>query len=128
MLGAGGNEFTVRVSQVELYSEELKDLLSADDDNRKLKIFDDPQHKGCVIQNVEEVLVSSATDVIRIMQTGSMRRRIGATILNPNSRYVCVCVCVCVCVHARRAAPRSCTQTQNQLPHHRLPPAWPVTP
>ena len=78
----------MRVSQVELYNEELKDLLSPDDDLRKLKIFDDPMHKGCVIQNVEEVLVTNAADVIRIMQTGSIKRRIAVTQLNHNSRCV----------------------------------------
>ena len=86
ILGTGNNEYTVRVSQVELYNEELKDLLSPDDDPRKLRIFEDAQHKGCVIQNVEEVLVTNAADVIRIMQTGANKRRSAATQLNQNSR------------------------------------------
>jgi len=86
ILGTGNNEYTVRVSQVELYNEELKDLLSPDDDLRKLRIFEDAQHKGCVIQNVEEVLVTNAADVIRIMQTGANKRRSAATQLNQNSR------------------------------------------
>ena len=103
ILSGGGNEFTVRVSQVELYNEELKDLLSPEDDNRKLRIFDDPQHKGCVIQNVEEVLVSNATDVIRIMQTGSNRRRNAVTQLNPNSsRSHCVST---ITVHIKESTP-----------------------
>lgn len=85
------------MSQVELYNEEVRDLLSADDDNRKLKIFDDPKAKGCVIQGVEEVLVNNARDVIQIMQQGSNKRRVAATAMNPNSsRSHCV---FCVTVH-----------------------------
>ncbi|KAK6094660.1 Kinesin- motor protein [Batrachochytrium dendrobatidis] len=74
-------EYSVRVSFIELYNEEINDLLSPEDDNRKLKIFDD--RKGStLIQGLEEILVKNAADVISILQTGSNRRQKAATKLN----------------------------------------------
>lgn len=40
------SEFTVRVSFLELYNEELCDLLSAENSS-KLRIFDDAARKAC---------------------------------------------------------------------------------
>jgi kinesin family member 11 len=53
-------EYSVRVSFTELYNEDLMDLLSADNDNRKLKLFEDLQRKGSVvIQGLVSNLISS---------------------------------------------------------------------
>jgi kinesin family protein 11 len=69
-------EYSFKVSYVELYNEELKDLLSSDDDHRKLRIYDDAKSKGSVvIQGLEEVLVKSASDVIAILQKGAKKRQ-----------------------------------------------------
>jgi len=84
LLDRQGSEYTVRVSQVELYNEELKDLLSSEDDFQKLRIFDD-QKTGCVIHGVVEDLVKNAGDVIKVMQKGTSKRRVAATLLNQNS-------------------------------------------
>jgi kinesin family member 11 len=76
-------EYSVRVSYMELYNEELKDLLSAEDDMRKLKIYEDLNRKGSVvIQGLEEILVNNAADVIQILQRGSMKRQIASTKMN----------------------------------------------
>ena len=40
-------EFSVRVSFLELYNEELFDLLSSVEDNSKLRIFEDSSRKVC---------------------------------------------------------------------------------
>ncbi|KAH6572283.1 hypothetical protein BASA62_003497 [Batrachochytrium salamandrivorans] len=74
-------EYSVRVSFIELYNEEIKDLLTPDDDSRKLKIFDD-RRGSTLIQGLEEILVKNAVDVISILQTGSNRRQKAATKLN----------------------------------------------
>lgn len=42
-------EYSVRISFTELYNEEIKDLLSPDSDNRKLKLFDDINRKGSIV-------------------------------------------------------------------------------
>ena len=41
-------EFSVRVSFLELYNEELFDLLSSVEDNSKLRIFEDSSRKVCL--------------------------------------------------------------------------------
>ena len=98
-LEADTAEWSVRVSVcsylinkaqfIELYNEELKDLLSADDDFRKLRVFEDLSRKGSiVIQGLEEILVKSAEDVMAILQKGSNKKQIAATKLNEVSRSV----------------------------------------
>lgn len=82
------NEYSVRVSYLELYNEELKDLLSPENDHRKLKIYEDLNRKGSVVvQGSEEILVKNAADVISILQRGSLKRQIAATKMNDTSRY-----------------------------------------
>ncbi|KAI8893164.1 P-loop containing nucleoside triphosphate hydrolase protein [Globomyces pollinis-pini] len=77
------SEFTVRVSFLELYNEELKDLLAVDEDCKKLKLYEDLNRKGSVVINgVEETLVKSAADVITILQIGSKKRQTAATKMN----------------------------------------------
>jgi kinesin family protein 11 len=77
-------EYSVRVSYLELYNEELKDLLAVSGfEGRKLKLFEDLARKGSiVVQGAEEILVKCAQDVISILQTGSMKRQIAATKMN----------------------------------------------
>lgn len=77
------NEFTVRVSFLELYNEDTYDLLSPMDDTSKLKIFEDSQKKGSVIVGgLEEIIVQSKAEIYDILQRGSAKRRTAATLLN----------------------------------------------
>jgi kinesin family protein 11 len=82
------SEFSVRVSFIELYNEELKDLLSAEDDFGKLRVYEDLNRKGSVIiQGLEEIVVKNVADVIAILQKGSNKKQIAATKMNDASRY-----------------------------------------
>jgi kinesin family member 11 len=77
-------ENCVRCSFIELYNEELRDLLSADE-GAKLKIFDDNSRKGhatTVVQGVEERHITNAADGIKRLQEGSIRRQVAATKCN----------------------------------------------
>ncbi|KAI7958325.1 hypothetical protein MJO29_006542 [Puccinia striiformis f. sp. tritici] len=96
-------EFGVKVSFVELYNEELRDLnyLESSTNNESnnppsgstnLKIFEDSNNKkgatggsGVYIQNLTETAISSATDGIKILTLGSSRRQIAATKCNEQS-------------------------------------------
>ncbi|XP_050689036.1 kinesin-like protein KIF11-B [Eriocheir sinensis] len=79
-------EFTMRVSFLELYNEELFDLLSAHDDMSKLRLYEDSSKKGsCIIHGLEEVLVRSKSDVYSIMEKGSTKRQTAATLMNAHS-------------------------------------------
>ncbi|KAG8231241.1 hypothetical protein J437_LFUL005915 [Ladona fulva] len=81
-----GVEFTVRVSFLEIYNEELIDLLSSNDDATKIRIFEDVTKKGSVIlQGLEEITVHDKNDVYQILTKGSMKRQTAATLMNAHS-------------------------------------------
>lgn len=83
-LDVDGAEHCVRCSFIELYNEELRDLLTPDE-NAKLKIFDDLSKKGhatTVVQGVEERHITCAADGIKRLQEGSLRRQVAATKCN----------------------------------------------
>ena len=80
------NEHTVRVSFLELYNEELYDLLSAIDDTTKLKIFEDATRKGSIIVGgLEEITVHSKAEIYEILRKGSAKRQTAATLMNAHS-------------------------------------------
>jgi len=83
-LDAEGSEYSVKVSFIELYNEELRDLLSADDD-KKVKLYE--ENKKVVIQGMEEGLVMSAEDGVNRLRIGNHRRQVAATKCNDLSRY-----------------------------------------
>lgn len=81
-------EYSVRVSFIEIYNEELKDLLGveAPEDSRKLRIFDEQGKKGSVIiSGLEEASVTNIKDVIELLKRGSNKRRIASTNMNDKS-------------------------------------------
>ncbi|XP_053957027.1 kinesin-like protein Klp61F [Anastrepha ludens] len=78
-------EFSMRISYLELYNEELCDLLSSDD-SVKIRIFDDSTKKGSVIiQGLEEIPVHSKDDVYKLLEKGKERRRTATTLMNAQS-------------------------------------------
>ncbi|KAJ5096421.1 hypothetical protein NUU61_005777 [Penicillium alfredii] len=77
-------ESMVKCSFIELYNEELRDLLSADD-NTKLKIFENEKkgHSGStMVQGMEETYINSASSGIKLLQSGSHKRQVAATKCN----------------------------------------------
>ncbi|KAJ5734020.1 hypothetical protein N7493_002806 [Penicillium malachiteum] len=74
---------TVKCSFIELYNEELRDLLAVDD-STKLKIFEN-EKKGqpsTVVQGMEETYIHSASSGIKLLQDGSLKRQVAATKCN----------------------------------------------
>ncbi|CZT13544.1 related to chromosome-associated kinesin KIF4 [Rhynchosporium agropyri] len=74
----------VKCSFIELYNEELRDLISADE-NTKLKIYDDTSKKGhasTLVQGMEESHIKSAAEGVKLLQAGSHRRQVAATKCN----------------------------------------------
>ncbi|KAJ2561405.1 hypothetical protein GGH12_004031 [Coemansia sp. RSA 1822] len=87
-------EYYVHVSYVELYNEELRDLLAGTDHagdtngfvpSGNLRVYESGTDKGVVIQGLEEKLVTSAKDAVALMQAGAMRRKVAATRCNDTS-------------------------------------------
>ncbi|KAI8142265.1 kinesin motor domain-containing protein, partial [Fennellomyces sp. T-0311] len=83
-------EYSCKVSLIELYNEELRDLLN-NDDTRTLRIFEDQNGSGVIVQGMEESIVSTAAEALSIMQEGSKNRSIAFTKCNEkSSRSHCI--------------------------------------
>ncbi|KAI0409998.1 P-loop containing nucleoside triphosphate hydrolase protein [Xylaria palmicola] len=79
-----GTESFVKCSFIELYNEELRDLMSVDE-SVKLKIFDDASRKGhatTLVQGMEEAHIRNAAEGIKLLQEGSLKRQVAATKCN----------------------------------------------
>ncbi|XP_067466910.1 kinesin-like protein KIF11 isoform X2 [Thunnus thynnus] len=86
-LSENGTEFSVKVSLLEIYNEELFDLLSPSEDvNERLQLFDDPRNKrGVVVKGLEEVTVHNKDEVYQILERGAAKRRTASTLMNAYS-------------------------------------------
>ncbi|KAK9240186.1 P-loop containing nucleoside triphosphate hydrolase protein [Lipomyces kononenkoae] len=80
-LEAEQSEYSVKCSFIELYNEELRDLISKDDD-RKVKIYEDTNKKGIIIQGMEESYIKHPGEGLKILQDGSHKRQVAATKCN----------------------------------------------
>lgn len=77
-------ENSVKVSFIELYNEELRDLLSRDD-SVKLKIYEENSKRGSVstvVQGMEESHITSASKGLQLLKSGSHKRQVAATKCN----------------------------------------------
>ncbi|CAL8258989.1 unnamed protein product [Lota lota] len=86
-LSENNTEFSVKVSLMEIYNEELFDLLSPNDDiTERLQLFDDPRNKrGVVVKGLEEVVVHNKDEVYQILKRGSAKRKTASTLMNAYS-------------------------------------------
>ncbi|XP_060698368.1 kinesin-like protein KIF11 [Hemiscyllium ocellatum] len=86
-LATQGAEFSVKVSLLEIYNEELFDLLSPISDvSERLQMFDDPRNKrGVIIKGLEEISVHNKDEVYQILERGAAKRTTAATLMNAYS-------------------------------------------
>ncbi|XP_053306249.1 kinesin-like protein KIF11 isoform X2 [Spea bombifrons] len=86
-LSENGTEFSVKVSLLEIYNEELFDLLSPSPDvGERLQMFDDPRNKrGVIIKGLEEVTVHNKDEVYHILERGAAKRTTASTLMNAYS-------------------------------------------
>lgn len=81
-LGKDKDDTSVKCSFIELYNEELRDLLSVDE-SQKVKIYDAANGKGgVVVQGMEETYIMSAKQGVALLQDGSHKRQVAATKCN----------------------------------------------
>ncbi|KAK4879222.1 hypothetical protein RN001_007368 [Aquatica leii] len=79
-------QYTVRCSYLEIYNEDLRDLLSIDEEQGRLRIYDDQRNKGGVIvQGIEEVTVHNTFSAMQLLQKGQERRHTASTQMNERS-------------------------------------------
>ena len=73
-------DFLVKISIIEIYMEELRDLLNIKD-KRKLKIRNS-NSRGVFVENLTEVYVSSPEEVYKYIRIGNKNRSVGKTNMN----------------------------------------------
>lgn len=79
---APDREFLFRMSYLEVYNEQVKDLLSAEP--TQIKIQFDPK-QGTVLSGVKEQVVLSAQQVIALIRAGEAQRHVSSTDMNEKS-------------------------------------------
>lgn len=92
ILEAQNAEYNMKVTFLELYNEEITDLLALEecskfiDDKTKKPIALMEDGKGGVfVRGLEEEIVCSANEIYKILEQGSAKRRTAETLLNKQS-------------------------------------------
>ncbi|GAM28280.1 hypothetical protein SAMD00019534_114560 [Acytostelium subglobosum LB1] len=82
------HEYSTRVSYMEIYNEELKDLLVSGNNNNnkktKLKIHEDGD-RSIYVGGLREEQVTSVEQVTNILKSGEEKRHVGTTNMNESS-------------------------------------------
>ncbi|NWH73659.1 KIF27 protein, partial [Piaya cayana] len=78
------SDFCVKVSYIEVYKEDLRDLLELDTSVKELHIRED-EKGNTVIVGAKEVEVECADEVISLLESGNAARHTGTTQMNEHS-------------------------------------------
>uniref|UniRef100_A0A0A9CGW9 Kinesin motor domain-containing protein n=1 Tax=Arundo donax TaxID=35708 RepID=A0A0A9CGW9_ARUDO len=77
--------YEVGVQMVEIYNEQVRDLLSNDIAQKRLGIWSTSQPNGLVVPDASLHPVKSTSDVLDLMEIGQANRAVGSTALNERS-------------------------------------------
>ncbi|KAL0333495.1 UNVERIFIED_CONTAM: Kinesin-like protein KIN-5C [Sesamum angustifolium] len=86
-------EYSVKVTFLELYNEEITDLLAPeelskvaleDKQKKQLPLMEDGKG-GVLVRGLEEEIVTSASEIFTLLERGSAKRRTAETLLNKQS-------------------------------------------
>ncbi|XWS56012.1 hypothetical protein CRYUN_Cryun09bG0050000 [Craigia yunnanensis] len=86
-------EYSVKVTFLELYNEEITDLLAPeeiskvaleDKQKKQLPLMEDGKG-GVLVRGLEEEIVASASEIFTLLERGSAKRRTAETLLNKQS-------------------------------------------
>ncbi|KFO99445.1 Kinesin-like KIF7, partial [Calypte anna] len=109
-------DYTVRVSYLEVYKEEFRDLLQVDTASKDIQIREDDKG-NVVLCGVKEVEVEGLDEVLSLLEMGNTAKHTGATHINrQSSRSHTIFT---VTMEQRRGAGR--------LPLHHQPPSIPAS-
>eukprot|EP00177_Eucheuma_denticulatum_P008603 GFKZ01015660.1.p1 GENE.GFKZ01015660.1~~GFKZ01015660.1.p1 ORF type:complete len:1167 (+),score=203.81 GFKZ01015660.1:298-3798(+) len=79
------DEHSVRVSHLELYNEQLTDLLSPHDaGSDSLRMYEDPA-KGTFVQGLEDIVVTNEEEIFAVLDKSALKRRTAETLMNKYS-------------------------------------------
>lgn len=91
-------EYSVKVTFLELYNEEITDLLAPEElskivleerQKKPLPLMEDGKG-GVLVRGLEEEIVTSADEIFSLLERGSAKRRTAETLLNKQSRLGCI--------------------------------------
>lgn len=97
-------EYSVKVTFLELYNEEITDLLAPEEllkaaledrQKRTLPLMEDGKG-GVLVKGLEEEIVTSADEIFTLLERGSAKRRTAETLLNKQSRYTFCVLCLAI--------------------------------
>ncbi|KAK9714117.1 hypothetical protein RND81_06G072500 [Saponaria officinalis] len=77
--------YEIGVQMIEIYNEQIRDLLSSDGSQKKLGILTTPQAHGLAVPDASMHPVRSTEDVIELMNIGLANRSVSATAMNQRS-------------------------------------------
>ncbi|KAF7850349.1 hypothetical protein BT93_L5604 [Corymbia citriodora subsp. variegata] len=75
-------EFLIRVSYMEIYNEEINDLLAVE--NQKLQIHESLE-RGIFVAGLKEEIVNNEDQVLQLIESGEVNRHFGETNMNARS-------------------------------------------
>ncbi|XP_022731716.1 kinesin-like protein KIN-5D [Durio zibethinus] len=92
ILEAQSAEYSMKVTFLELYNEEITDLLApeettkfVDDKSKKPIALMEDGKGGVFVRGLEEEIVTTANEIYKILEKGSAKRRTAETLLNKQS-------------------------------------------
>ncbi|KAJ3683648.1 hypothetical protein LUZ60_013875 [Juncus effusus] len=86
--------YEIAVQMIEIYNEQVRDLLASDGLNKRLEIRNNNSQKGINVPDASLVRVGSTYDVMEIMNIGLKNRAVGSTALNDRSSRSHSCLTV----------------------------------
>ncbi|KAI5064530.1 hypothetical protein GOP47_0021200 [Adiantum capillus-veneris] len=78
-------KYEVGVQMVEIYNEQVRDLLLTEGSNKRLEIRNHSQLNGLNVPDASMLPVTSTVDVLELIKIGQKNRAVGATALNERS-------------------------------------------
>ncbi|GAA5932975.1 uncharacterized protein JCM15063_002258 [Sporobolomyces koalae] len=85
LYSGGGSTYTAKVSYVEIYNEDLIDLLAGDADVRPTVQIREDKQGNIIWSGLREVKVTNAQEVMHLLSAGSSLRQTGSTDMNAQS-------------------------------------------
>ncbi|XP_022971564.1 kinesin-like protein KIN-14P isoform X2 [Cucurbita maxima] len=82
---SGAISYEVGAQMVEIYNEQVRDLLSSNASQKKLGILTHSQPFGLAVPDATMLPVNATSDVIELMDIGLKNRAVGATAMNERS-------------------------------------------
>ncbi|KAI8476435.1 MAG: kinesin-like protein FLA10 [Monoraphidium minutum] len=79
----GAREFLVRASYLEIYNEDIRDLLSKSPE-AKLELKETPD-RGVYVKDLMQFVVKGVPEISSVLQVGKKNRSVGATMMNQDS-------------------------------------------